>query len=187
MYYTPSMQHRLQGIESLHREIWKDNFGPIPEGHEIHHKDGNPLNNAPSNLECISCQTHHERHKGKYTPEEIAALRLRFEKARAAACNWHGSDAGRQWHKELGRLTWLGKEPQMFTCEHCGQQYESLARHGHNRFCSNACRAAERRKTGRDNETRQCAICDKSFSTSRFQKAKCCSPPCSQRHRFLNH
>jgi hypothetical protein len=46
----------------LHQAIWKDANGPIPAGHQIHHKDGNPLNNALDNLECLSPLEHKARH-----------------------------------------------------------------------------------------------------------------------------
>jgi len=34
----------------LHRAVWEDNYGTIPEGHDIHHLDGDKENNDPSNL-----------------------------------------------------------------------------------------------------------------------------------------
>lgn len=43
---------------SLHRQIYEDNFGPIPEGYCVHHKDGNPENNDPSNLTLLSHAEH---------------------------------------------------------------------------------------------------------------------------------
>ena len=46
----------------LHRQIWEDVNGPIPEGMEIHHRDHNPLNNAITNLECLSASGHRKEH-----------------------------------------------------------------------------------------------------------------------------
>ena len=46
----------------LHREIWKEYNGEIPEGCHIHHKDGNPLNNNIENLECLTASEHHQLH-----------------------------------------------------------------------------------------------------------------------------
>lgn len=42
----------------LHRRIWEQKNGPIPEGFHIHHIDGNKENNDISNLECISKGEH---------------------------------------------------------------------------------------------------------------------------------
>ena len=47
---------------SLHRQIWIDNFGEIPEGYVIHHKDENTLNNSINNLECIEFRKHCSNH-----------------------------------------------------------------------------------------------------------------------------
>ena len=49
-YYRPHAGHVRNGVSSLHREIWRDHFGPIPDGHHIHHIDGNPDNNDIENL-----------------------------------------------------------------------------------------------------------------------------------------
>ena len=36
------------------RKIYEDNFGPIPPGYVVIHKDGNRYNDSPENLEAIS-------------------------------------------------------------------------------------------------------------------------------------
>ena len=38
----------------LHRHIWEDEVGPIPDGHEIHHRDENWDNNTLDNFECLT-------------------------------------------------------------------------------------------------------------------------------------
>lgn len=43
-----------QGFISYPRKIWTEHFGPIPKGHNIVFRDGNPDNCLPGNLECIS-------------------------------------------------------------------------------------------------------------------------------------
>ena len=63
---------------SLHVAIWEYHNGPVPEGYQIHHKDGHWLHNDISNLVCITPSEHgkiHEngrhleghRHKKLYT------------------------------------------------------------------------------------------------------------------------
>lgn len=47
---------------ALHRQIWIDNFGEIPEGYVVHHKDENTLNNEICNLECMSRYQHNSNH-----------------------------------------------------------------------------------------------------------------------------
>lgn len=46
----------------LHRQIWIDIYGPIPDKHSIHHKDGNPENNFIENLEMLSSRDHSIKH-----------------------------------------------------------------------------------------------------------------------------
>ena len=46
----------------LHRDMWEDTHGPIPEGHDIHHKDGDKTNNTLSNLECLEKADHTRLH-----------------------------------------------------------------------------------------------------------------------------
>lgn len=47
---------------ALHRQIYMDEVGEIPEGYCIHHKDENTFNNDISNLECLSASDHMRRH-----------------------------------------------------------------------------------------------------------------------------
>ena len=51
--------------EYIHRWLWKLINGPIPDGHDIHHKDGNRINLDPQNLECFSRNKHMLEHRLK--------------------------------------------------------------------------------------------------------------------------
>lgn len=46
----------------LHRLIYEETFGPIPEGFHIHHLDNDKNNNALENLVLISKSNHHKLH-----------------------------------------------------------------------------------------------------------------------------
>ena len=46
-----------------HRWVWINHFGTIPEGMDIHHKDGNKLNNKIGNLEMLTRKEHKQKHK----------------------------------------------------------------------------------------------------------------------------
>jgi hypothetical protein len=46
----------------LHRLIWEDAYGPIPEGYDCHHIDENPLNNDLSNLKLMLHAEHVSLH-----------------------------------------------------------------------------------------------------------------------------
>lgn len=65
-YYRGQVYNRKTGKKRwilLHRIIWQDNFGAIPTGFLIRHKDQNPGNNEISNLECISEFQHLENNR----------------------------------------------------------------------------------------------------------------------------
>ena len=42
----------------LHRDLWESIYGAIPEGYDIHHKDGDKQNNVIENLQCLSKADH---------------------------------------------------------------------------------------------------------------------------------
>lgn len=42
----------------LHRRIWEDANGPIPDGYDIHHRDENKTNNSLENFECLPKAEH---------------------------------------------------------------------------------------------------------------------------------
>tara|TARA_R110000868_G_scaffold131255_2_gene341197 strand:+ start:39 stop:461 length:423 start_codon:yes stop_codon:yes gene_type:complete len=57
--------------ELLHRLIWADINGPIPDGYDIHHRDHNKLNNDPANLQLLSKSDHAALHAAL---EEVVPL-----------------------------------------------------------------------------------------------------------------
>lgn len=57
--------------ERKQRLIWKQNFGEIPENHRIIFKDGNPLNFALENLECLSVEDIARRNSIHNLPDDL--------------------------------------------------------------------------------------------------------------------
>lgn len=47
-----------------HVVVWESHFGKIPEGYQIHHKDGNKLNNDIENLQLVTPLEHKRIHSG---------------------------------------------------------------------------------------------------------------------------
>ena len=48
-----------------HRWIWEQHHGrPIPDGHDIHHANGDRLDNRIENLQCVSKVAHKRIHSG---------------------------------------------------------------------------------------------------------------------------
>lgn len=61
-----------------YRKIWETIYGPIPKGYEIHHIDGNRMNNDIENLRCVSIEEHYEIHykQGDYLACTIMSKRM---------------------------------------------------------------------------------------------------------------
>lgn len=136
---------KLAGEKRLHRIVWSEVFGPIPEGHHIHHRDGNPANNEPSNLQCLPAA----RHLSEHGDTSAANGRKSIEKARAAAAVWHGSDEGRKWHSEhyAKHISPLHKKTLSKECVVCGKEYAvSKIRYSQSKYCHANCKARALRK-----------------------------------------
>jgi hypothetical protein len=169
----------------LHRQVWRDQHGPIPPEHDIHHRDGNPHNNAADNLECVPSGRHRSEHTAKRMADpSVRANALRALRASSdLAAEWHRSDEGREWHSEHGRRTWESREPVVRRCAQCGADYETFFP-SRSAFCSRRCNQRATTQSRRyDTDRRTCAHCGKEFVANRHRATKCCSRVCSNRKR----
>ena len=158
----------------LHRYVWEREVGTIPKGCQIHHIDGNKANNDISNLAIMTATGHQRLHGQEQARKE--ASRANVKKATAAAPAWHRSEAGKKWHAEHAKGR---KQPRTDkTCEYCGTLFKGTKTQ---RFCSNKCKAAWRRRSGKDDIQRTCELCGKIFATSKYEKVKFCSLECTHR------
>lgn len=158
----------------LHRQIWKDHYGEIPEGYHIHHKNHDTTDNRIENLELLE-EYDHRSHHGKILTEP---KKKNLDNIRFLTKEWHSSEEGRKWHSELWEKT-LGKSLEEFeerTCDQCGKSFQTNV--SQTRFCSNPCKSAWRRKSGVDNETRICVACGSAFVINKYYKTKTCSHKC---------
>lgn len=180
VYYTPGSKHRKQGVKRLHQEIWQDIHGPIPEGHHIHHKDENPLNNDPGNLVCLPAFDHLSPHMRKRAPGKE-----HMDRIRPLADEWHTSEEGRRWHREHVANSLARIEPRQYICYRCGKSFTAMptAKDDARRACSDACHSADRRASGVDDVDRVCIICGKSFRINRYRKTPTCSRECGGRRQ----
>lgn len=109
-YYKPNARHIRAGVQALHQEVWKHHNGPIPDGHHIHHHDGDSTNNDISNLELLTSEEHAAEHaearreRGR-SPEQLALL----ARIRPLAAEWHRSEEGRAWHRDNASKTGFGR------------------------------------------------------------------------------
>ena len=183
-YYLTTQNNVYHG-RRLHRVVWEYYNCPIPRGYHVHHIDHDKGNNDISNLRLMTAKEHREKHGSELSEAEIEWKRNNFsENARPKAIEWHGSDAGLQCHKEqYERTKDKLHEVCKFVCEECGAEFEAI-KNGQNRFCSNRCKSANRRKTGKNSVTRTCIICGAAFNTDKYKKSVCCSPKCAAIMRY---
>ena len=106
----------------LHRKIYEDNFGKIPEGYHIHHIDGDTENNSPDNLEALSPSEH-----SKITMEEL----LKDDNRRRAAYSKRGSVEARRRNSEAqkNRCSIEAK------CKLCGKVFMTKSHSGNIKWC----------------------------------------------------
>lgn len=172
----------------MHRYVWEYYHGKIPKFFQIHHIDGDRSNNDISNLEMIRVGEHQRLHGEKLSETERQMRRDNMaENARPAAIAWHKSEAGREWHRIHGIETMKTREQVEKTCEYCGKAYKTIQKAS--RFCSNKCRAANRRKTEADAVIKTCEICGKEFVTNKYSGTFTCSRACANvyMHKMKGH
>lgn len=72
IYRAPRQNGKSSVGINLHRKIWKEHYGEIPQGMIVHHKDHNKLNNDISNL-CLMTRSEHMKHHW----EDVVKTRLK--------------------------------------------------------------------------------------------------------------
>ena len=166
-YYLNSTIHKR-----LHRYVWEHEVGTIPKGYQVHHIDGNKANNDISNLSLITNKGHQRLHGQEQARKEKS--RQNIKKAAEKAPAWHRSDEGRKWHSEHMQGF---KQPLVDkVCEQCGAVYQGIKRQ---RFCSNKCKSAYRRRSGADNVTLVCGYCGRKYKANKYDDTKYCSQKCA--------
>lgn len=165
----------------LHVYMWLKYNKEIPKGYEIHHKDENKDNNEIENLACLSKKEHLEWHGENVTNELKDKWCKNLDVHRHKANEWHKSKEGREWHKKHAAKT-FSKDKLVYmdkTCEFCNTTYSTPREWS--KFCSPNCQTKARKKSGIDNEIRQCAICEVEFAANKYSKKKTCSRECANR------
>lgn len=162
-----------------HVWVWENNYGKRPEGFHVHHLDENKSNNSIENLRLITIFEHLSFHGLKPDNRKRAAIWLNG--IRHLTKEWHSSNEGKEWHRKHAKEMNFGKwEANKYICERCGKYFESKKR-SKTKFCSNACKSANRRDSGIDDIEKSCIKCSKLFKVNKYAKKKFCSRSCSCR------
>lgn len=162
----------------LHRQVWEDQYGKIPDGYQIHHKDGDTANNDISNLELLENSEHQRLHGGTLSDAERDKLRKRVDEIRHLTVKWHRSEEGRAWHREHAKKTIGVRKEYTGICQECGATYISTT--SHQKFCSNKCKARARRKSAADKVVKTCEYCGVEFISNKYDDSKFCSNKCGK-------
>lgn len=175
-YFVNTSLHK-----AMHRYVWEYYNGKIPEGYDIHHKDGNRYNNDISNLECLSSTKHKQLHGRNLTQEQREWRRNNLNTvARPKAIEWHKSAEGRKWHSEHAKNMVNTRKEISNVCLQCGKEFTTIG-HKTTKFCSGACAQQYRRDHNLDKIERICVVCGKSFLTDKYRPAKTCSRSCANK------
>lgn len=159
---------RVRGLDGrkhpkgLHVAIWESHHQLlVPKGWEVHHKDFDPHNNDPGNLQCLS----HDDHRALPHPgvKDKAKILRQLAKERLKTTAWHRSPEGRALHKRQAKQFWDENTGRDYTCETCGKHFQSRQQRGV-RYCSPYCGYRGRVARGKYTVIRRCAFCKQSFS-----------------------
>jgi hypothetical protein len=174
-YYTSRKGNNYS--RSLHRQMWFDNHGEIPEGFQVHHKDGNAFNNTIENLEIINKGEHSKYHSDIRVKENPERFKKLAEIGREYAKQWHGSKEGKEWHRQNAINTGFGNIKYGFkNCKHCNKEFEALS--SRVLFCHNNCKSAWRRANNPDKIKCNCEKCGEEFIGDKYSPRRFCSIKC---------
>lgn len=75
-YFRPSRKGEIY----LHRIIWEEHFGKIPKGLDVHHLNGNTIDNRIDNLALVPHAKHSRDHvkQAKISYDDAVAIRKEF-------------------------------------------------------------------------------------------------------------
>lgn len=124
----------------LHRRIWFEHYGKIPDNHHIHHKNGDWKDNRIENLECLHKKEHHRIHMiERFNCEKYRAEnKVHLLKAQEQAKKWHSSEEGKKFHSENGKKVNEKRKVKDYVCVICTKDFQSKS-FGRVYCCSLSC------------------------------------------------
>lgn len=188
-YFSPGIQAKQNGVDLLHRQVWKDHFGDIPDGYQIHHKDENTLNNDLSNLECVTAKQHLHKHPARLARCRSEEQMVHLESIREKTKAWHGSEEGLEWHIQHAKNIGFGQHKLVdVECAICGKSFQTKRKAERN-YCSKECNQANQSLLWHSGKkfihAHECQCCGKQFKSDRVVSMYC-SKSCARRKTRTN-
>lgn len=164
---------------SLHRAVYERFVGEIPDGFDVHHRDGNSSNNMPDNLQAISSPDHTKLHAESLPIRACICPACGVEFKTRAIKPGLCSSRCRKSHRTQNRscvicgagFTIHGFEKAKTCSRECNYKLRSLRRVEMHKA---------KRAEGKYPECKPCCICGEMSSTP---KTKTCSRECAIRNR----
>jgi hypothetical protein len=173
----------------LHRDIYIEANGPIPEGYHIHHKDGDSLNNSLENLECLTPKQHCAAHS-KLAKEDPSKDIYQTRR------EWQKSEDGVAHHSKLAKNNWEKLKQKILNCKACGCEYQKYIMSKIDNDICYPCkiRAKNRKKRIRPKKVKikkiipkillNCKNCGETWDQKTSKKRLFCSSKCRHYNRL---
>lgn len=148
-------------IVYLHKVLWEERHGPVPDGHRLVFIDGNQGNCTLENLELV-------------TVAEAMA------RARVKAAQWHRSEAAKDHHHAVGKRSAELMPAYTATCKRCGKSFTGRTWGRPRLHCSRRCYDLDHPRPARrwKSDPRSCAVCGKVFEP-KWPGTATCSSECA--------
>lgn len=135
IYPEKGKYYYYNGQEFLHRQVWKDNFGIIPQGFYVHHKNGNKVDNRISNLELMDKVKHGQMHFTNRIPitKKCDICKKEFDcKTFRQSNRFCSNNCKSQWRRD-NRLDFVKG-----LCTRCKKEF-SFNKYELGKYCSHDC------------------------------------------------
>lgn len=170
----------------IHQLVWIYHFGKIFDGYIVHHKDGNPANNFPSNLQTLTYSDHQKIHRRILTETQP---KINFCKVCGKEIITNSTDDKQFCSRVCQYKVASIRELITRKCVICGKEF-STNKHKNTKTCSEECKSKlisqTKKKEEPSKEIRVCAYCGKSFESIKSHNQKFCSKKCANHHKYQN-